>query len=224
MQKFFLFAVAALAIVCSFLLCYNIRRGNPWWAAAMVWLASPVPILVVGVGMEHRNALDMLNPAKQALSALFGDLLVLPVVVWLLAYAVKRSSDTAFTQGYGWLWIGCHVVGQISGLLFHAYDSPHYTWLAINSPGKDMHDYLAWVAILAGLLFGFITVLRKRETRKLGVAALGVFAVFVLLMVFDTAAPHWHTPLHVQYDWTTGKVIPYEQYDRDSGTMVPIQS
>jgi|GEM_PF-3669855 len=221
-QRAFPWMAFSLTIGLSFLLCYNIRRGNRWWAAATIWLASPVPILGVGVGMEQRNVLDMLNPAKQALSALFGDLLVLPVVVWLMAYAVKQSANTTFTVADRWRWMWCWAVGCAGGLLFHLYDAPHYTRLAVNSPSKYTHDYLAWPAIMAGLLFGFIVVLRSSTTRKLGFMALGAFAIFLALMTLDTIAPHWNAPLHVQYDWNTGKVIPY--ITDATSAAIPIQT
>lgn len=207
--------VAAMGVIfllgcfMSFLMCLAIWTGKPLLAALTVWLASPVPILGIGVFIEHRNLLDMIDPAKQAYSALFGDLLILPVVIGLLAYAVKRYPVTTSLNFYLTMWALCFFLGVLTGLLFHLYDAPHYTQLAANSPGKWAHDGSAWPAISTGLLFGFITVLSRRESRKVGFVALAAFAVFAVLMVVDSVAPHWNAPLHVQFDYNTWQVIPY---------------
>lgn len=214
LRNIFLAGLVVAGICLYIILTSSMENGRKWWAVLAIWVSSPIAILSVGVIMEHRRVLDMVNPATQSWAALFSDVGPLPAAA---AIAAAGISYTRF-RAYRWesphpcVKVVCGLAGVLAGILFHRYDAPHYTELARNSPGMLTHDFLAFPVIFGGLLYGLWLLWRSRYARRRHLPAM----LMVIIMGFGGPATADNTfhhldgrNMHVQLDWDTGKVIPY---------------
>lgn len=209
----FLFGLVAAGFCLYIWLTYSMRAGNRVHAVLAVWASSSFPILWAGVFVEHRSLLDMLNPATQSWAAEFSDSVAFPAAAWIAATGSKYGRLTQFHWRPlpSWVRFACALCGVTAGVAFHAYDSPHYTLLARNSPGMLLHDYLAFPVIFGGMLYGLVMLFKLRYDWRHFAAMLVVIVVgFGGPATADNTFHHLDVrDMHVQLDWNTGKVVPY---------------
>ena len=149
-----------------------IWRGSSVLAVIYFWLASALPLLIIGVGVERRSFVQMVDPTIQSWAALFGDTLLLPFFAAMLAVAWRTlplgigevaglHNLAAGPQGdeslkppwyERWWWRLLPLVFGIGvGLLMHLREAEFYTTLAFNSPTKLFHDIGSYSALVGGL-------------------------------------------------------------------------
>lgn len=173
-------------------------------------LSSPVLLFALRVTAEEGLPAGLFDPKTQSWSFLFGDtflfaLFVLPVVV-----VGHRRIDAHNWYHSGWWIVGCLIIGFVAGYAFHTIDGGNYAKagaeLALNSPTKLAHDFVAYPVLLGGLLCLGIPVLLY-EFKWLGVLGIVGLLGFGLMVAHDAVSgldPH---KLHPRWDTKNFRVI-----------------
>jgi hypothetical protein len=170
-KKKFLLILVALSVLLYLWLTAAITGGDPWIAALVCWVSSPILFLCLayffetsstgsGRGASFGSAFkSVFSLKKQALSFIIGDILLLPAAAWLAADKWSQATDRS---GLTWSWwVLSLLLGGIAGAAFHyLLDKPGYTNRGyasnLDSPTKLFHDFVSYPVLFGGLLYAFI--------------------------------------------------------------------
>ena len=174
--------IAWLAVLWAFLVY---QRESPLGAAVVALLSSPILLLVLRQTLEKGEPAGLFSPATQSWAFLFGDVLWLPASFAAAAYGQRFVQDDSKFHSHWWL-AGCVVIGVVAGVVFHKLDQEVYVLnghgLALVSPTKLAHDFVAYPLLFGGLLFLGLPVLVHRfwwagATALIGVLLWGLMGV-----------------------------------------------
>ena len=129
--------------------------GHVFWVVLAAWLASPLLLLVLRITMEDGMPAGLFSPKTQSWAFMFGDTVFLTFAFIVVTIGHRRISGHDWYQQ--WWWVGaCFGVGMLGGYVFHYLDTSVYmdagAGLALNSPTKLAHDFVAYPVLLGGLL------------------------------------------------------------------------
>ena len=137
------------------LLVWSVQKSIAWLAVVAALVASPLLLLALRLTLERASDLPLIDLVRGSWSFQLGDTFVLTTAfaVCALAYRFIPHED----RFVSWQWIvGCFVVGLIFGMAFHFVEIGNYTRdgaeLALNSPTKRAHDFVAYPVLLGAMI------------------------------------------------------------------------
>jgi hypothetical protein len=184
-------------------------NGNPWVAAGAIWLASPIPMLILAVlePARGKTVLARLQDAADihhgSLAFLLGDVVFLPIMAAVIAVGWRKVNLNGWAVS-GWWILSALAFGVIAGLVFHHFESAVFSDAALNSPTKLWHDLVTYPVLFGGLTFGFVPMFAQASPARWIVAS----AMLVLWVLAGVSDGTWHklvpTNLHKPYIWSQG--------------------
>lgn len=200
--------LAVYALCCFILLVQGVASGNTAQAVVMAWFTSPVIMLVMRIVFEKGKPKGLFHPSTQSWMFLFGDTIFLPFAFGAAAFG-WRKLDTSGGQWYTtWWWMLVSAgVGVIAGMLFHRADITNYTRqgmeLALSSPTKWAHDFVAYPVLFGGLLALGVPVIFSSLLKPYGILILVGIVLWGLMGVRDAGlilSPLKAVNLHPKWD------------------------
>ncbi|MBC7746859.1 hypothetical protein H7Y40_02675 [Pedobacter sp.] len=207
--------LALYAVACLLMLAQGGTSGNVARVVAAAWLASPLIMATVRMFLEAAQPKDMFSWRTQSWMFLFGDIIFLPFAFAAAAFGWQKL-DTTGGQWYTNVWwlLTAAAIGIISGVIFHQLDVVNYAKdgmeLALNSPSKWAHDFVAYPVLFAGLVYLGIPIVFSSLFRPYGILTLVGIALWGLMGVRDAGlilSPLKASDLHPKWDQEKFSVI-----------------
>ena len=200
------------ALLAYGLLVWGVHRSYPVVAVGAALIASPLLLLALRRTLERDADLPLVDLVHGSWSFQLGDTFVLTTAFAICAVAYRSlPAEQQFTS---WKWIlGCFAVGLLLGMGFHWMEIGNYTSkgleLALNSPTKHAHDFVAYSVLSGGAIAVGWPVLKQWNGYSW--AFLACLVVHVVLMAADTYrainGTMIHSRLHPLVDALTLHVI-----------------
>ncbi len=142
------------ALLVYSLLVWSVLNHRPILTGVAVWIASPLLLLVLRLTLERASDLPLIDLAHGSWSFQLGDTFILMPALVVCALAYRHLPQSGLFTSWKWI-LGCFAVGLLLGMAFHWMEVGNYTRagveLALNSPTKRAHDFVAY-PVLAGAL------------------------------------------------------------------------
>jgi hypothetical protein len=144
------------------LLVWSVQGGRPMLAVLWALTASPLLLLVLRLTWEEGQP-GLIDLKNGSWSFQLGDTFVLTTAFAVATIAWMSIPHEAFFLSGRWMMISL-LIGIAAGMAFHAFDTVNYTRdgveLALNSPTKLAHDFVAYPVLLGGLVCVGVPVLK----------------------------------------------------------------
>lgn len=188
------------------ILAVNVNR--PVVLVVTAWLASPLLLLFLRLTMEKPFG-GLFALRTQSWAFLFGDTLWLPLAFGLAAVGYRLVPEGSFFRSWVWL-AACIAMGLVAGTVFHALDTSAYSnagaELALLSPTKLAHDFVAYPFLFGGLLYVGLPV-TVHNFRGYGLPVLLLIGMWGLMGFFDAQRGLNPLDLHPRWDAVRFRVI-----------------
>jgi hypothetical protein len=217
-KKKFLLILVILDVLLYLWLTSAITGGDPWMAAFVCLMASPILFLGLAYFLETSSTghgrgssfgaafKSVFSYKKQAWSFIIGDIFLLPAAAWIAAHKWSQIADRSELT-WSW-WTLSLLLGGIAGAAFHfLLDTPGYTQRgfasSLDSPTKLFHDFVSYPVLFGGLLYAFIPLVGATWVNWHTILIVLLVAGWAVLGVkFDsdraeTLVPWGHPP----FDW-----------------------
>lgn len=126
-------------------------------AVTAAWLASPLIMLTLRSLVELNSPTGLFNSRTQSWMFLYGDIIFLPFAFACAALGWRKLDTNGGWYTSMWWLILAATIGIVAGVIFHHLDVIPYTQqgmeLALNSPTKWAHDFVAYPVLFAGLVY-----------------------------------------------------------------------
>lgn len=185
-----------------------VNPNRPIVLVITAWLASPLPLLFLRLTMEESFG-GLFSVKTQSWALLFGDTLWLPLAFGAAALGHGLVPENSFFRSWLWL-VSCIVVGVAAGTVFHALDTIAYNnagaELALLSPTKLAHDFVAYPFLFGGLLYIGLPVM-MHDFRGYGLPVLLLVCMWGLMGYADSQRGLNPLNLHPLWDVASFRVI-----------------
>lgn len=212
LQQLLYLGLVAYGLGCFAILVNFGRSGNPWMAALAIWLASPIALYGLRFTLESDYQTRVFSLDLPNWAFVFGDTLVLPIVAFVAALGWRRLSKGAdvWYNSPNWLPF-CMLVGVLAGIAFHYSDTQAYAeagaQLAMQSPSKLAHDFVAYPVIMGGLLYLGVPVLMAKHLKTHWLVIILCVVIWCILAYMGTVAGLDPKLLHPEWDPVLFEVI-----------------
>lgn len=211
----FVVIVAIFAVIAAYLLGQATQIGDRFQAPMIMLIAGPAFMLMMWLLVQRGRAVT-LDIRNISWAAVFGDLLVLTTVFWLLAMAYSKYGHWVddFWTSKPWFAISM-AIGFAVGFAVHIRggksdsSSPELTVRLHDSATSWAHNIGVFSAVIAVLVFTIVPLFTVAGARTWAVAVIAVLAVGMGgLMIADAkraSLPASH-PLHHNTQWFDGEM------------------
>lgn len=152
-----LYESAASALVVTYILAVTATwSGRSELLLFGMVLLSPVAMLVLRVFAEDWFDRSFFNPRVMSLSFVFGDLVLLPICLFMAGSGWNELPDSGWHRTW-WFASGCWSVGLLAACAFRTVDGSRYVTAGVESalisPTKVWHDWVVIPVVTAALLW-----------------------------------------------------------------------
>lgn len=196
----FLVICIVYAVIATYLTMEAVRNGRPdmsasarWWhVTKVVFFTYLINLpLVATTAWEGRDMAEWINPHRQAPALLFGDWMVVPLLMVLCALIWQRLPTDVGWLRSPWLLLVPMSLGWVAAVAFRIHEAGAYDPLRFWSAGKLAHDFVstpgiaALLAFAIAMMFAGLRYLRRpqpttnRPSRGLPWLVLGVFVALM---------------------------------------------
>jgi hypothetical protein len=187
-----------------------------WVVVPLLLLVSPPGVILIGVIIERRKLIQLVNPALQSWAFLFGD----PILVIDAALLALVRPDLVKLYAWGdtwWWWVTSVIVAVVLVAAFRMAEAPRYLgWGASGarmSPTKLAHDELGFPLFAGTLLYlgvPSLGLLARIDTVGVPFVAVTLVAVWVCLGYMDYSCRYLDPKnQHPNWDVEQFRPLPY---------------
>jgi hypothetical protein len=175
-------------------------------AVTGTYLASVLPLYVIATAWEHRPhsvMMRLMNPVHGSLALLFGDGLVLPILIGVCTLAWTRLPQFGWFRRIWWPALSI-LIGALAGAWFHHSVAGAYNAYRYNSLSNIYHDIGAFWVLTASVFFLSLPVIFGKNVGWLRWIVIALMLIMGYLLWHEATypLPAWvYHPMANMTDW-----------------------
>lgn len=138
--------------------------GAPFAALAMVLVSSPLNMWYYARTYEKRSLRELFDLRRGSWAFIVGDTVLLPGAAFTIAAAWRDNPPEGWVAA-PWMLLAA-AGGVLAGVVFHKLDAKRYVEhgaaIALSSPTKLAHDFVAYPVLFGGLVCAGLPVMLQQ--------------------------------------------------------------